>query len=71
MFVARTVRKRILIRPMGATSVYEIGPSSMIVVVIFFGFIFLVILSLNFYVYDIMFGFKGNNSLESWQYVFS
>jgi len=56
---------------MGVTSVYEIGPSSMIVVVVFFGFIFLVILSLNFYVYDIMFGLKGSNSLESWQYMFS
>jgi len=56
---------------MGATSVYEIGPSSMIVVVVFFGFIFLVILSLQFYIDDIMFRLKGSNSLESWQLVFS
>jgi len=40
---------------MGTTYVYEIGPSNMVVVIVFFSFILLVIFSLNFYIDDIMY----------------
>jgi len=56
---------------MGASSVYEIGPSNVVVVVVFFGFIFLVIFSLNLYIDDIMFRLTGSRALEFGQYMFS
>jgi len=50
---------------MGASSVYEIGPSNVVVVVVFFGFILLVIFSLNVYIDDITFHLIGSRALES------
>jgi len=55
----------------GAESFYAIGPSNMVVVVVFFGFIFLMVFSLNFYTDDIVFRLTGSRTFESRQYVFS
>ena len=55
----------------GCNICLEIGPFNMVVVVVFLGFILLVIFSLKFYIDDNMFPLKGSMALESWKYMFS